>query len=619
LTGKRVSSNLVALLFLVVCIPIVAQSVTSHAIALHGTPKYPASFKHFDYVNPLAPKGGQIKIMGHGTFDTLNPYTLRGLSPFNSPGLYMFGPFELSEPLMVGSSGYAPSGDEAQSAYGLIAESVEFPEDRSWALFTLRPEARFHDGSAITADDVVFSFNTLVKHGSPIYAQKYIDVESVKKVAIHQVLFTFKGEDTRALPLRAGELQVLSKAFWEGRDFEKSILDYPLTSGPYRIKSIEAGRSLVFERVKDYWGRNLPVNVGRYNFDEIRVDFYRDLDVALEAFKSGDFDVFLEYTSRNWATAYDFPALNDGHVIKEELEHQEAAGSQAYFLNNRRKLFEHIKVRKALGLMFDFEWTKKALFYGAYTRNNTWFPNTELAAPKLPSEAELSLLEPFRDQLPEQLFTLAFISPVTDGTGNIRSNQREALRLFAEAGWVIRDGKMVNGKTGERFVFEVLEEENRSVRILLPFKQNLAKIGVELNVRMVDRAQYKARLDQFDFDMVTFVLPQTLSPGPEIREYFHSESANTPGMRNYAGIENPVADALIGQALAANGREELVTIVNALDRVLMWNYYTIPQWHNSSHRVARWDIFGKPPYHPPYSFNFRDWWWDKNKAAKLGR
>lgn len=595
-------------LLLLTALPVRSEITIAHAIALHGEPKYPTGFEHFDYVNPQAPKGGIVRLMASGTFDTFNPYTLKGISPFMSPGFSRWGVFELNEPLMVGTGQYATSGDEAQTAYGLIAQSIEYPEDRSWAIFNLRPEARFHDGSPITADDVIFSFNTLIKHGHPRYAQNYQDVEKAEKLAIRRVKFTFKGTDTRAMPLRVGELPVLSKAFWQGRNFEKSLLEPPLGSGPYKLVDFEIGRTVVFERVKDYWGKSLAVNQGRYNFDRVSFDYYRDLHVAFEAFKSAEFDVYVEHISSNWATGYDFPALNDGKVIKLEIKHDIPTGYQAFFFNTRRDIFNDIRVREAIGLMFDYEWLNRSIFSNAYTRNHSYFPNTELASRNEPSPEELTLLTPYREQLPAALFNGAYQPPVTDGKGTLRSQQRKALKLLKEAGWQIRNNQMVNQKTGQALVFEVLFDQPSFAKVLLPFKRNLQRIGIDMQLRSVDRAQFKNRLTSFDFDMIVEVLVHGLSPSYELKLYFHSAQVNTPGALNYSGVNHPVVDKLVENIISAPSRDQLLHSIRALDRVLLWNHYTIPQYHLDYHRVAYWNKFGRPEVSPPYAFNFRDWW-----------
>lgn len=590
-----------------------SEILVSHAVALHGTPKYPANFSHFDYVNPHAPKGGTIRLMGVGTFDTLNPYTLKGLPPY----LSLWGVFGLNEPLMVGSGQYSPSGDEPQTAYGLIAESIEYPENRRWVIFNLRAEARFHDGSPITADDVVFSYQTLVEKGHPRFQQMYQDVKSVKKLGPKRVKFTFSGEDTRALPLRVGELPVLSKAFWQNRDFEKALMEPPLGSGPYRLVDFEPGRRLKFVRVKDYWGKELPVNRGRYNFDTVIFDYYRDLHVAFEAFKSGEFDVYRDYISSNWATGYDFPALQRGDVIKLEIDHDIPTGYQAFFFNTRRELFKDIRVREAIAQMFDFEWLNRAIFFNAYQRNRSFFPNTELAASGMPTPEELTLLEPYRANLPAHLFETPFETPVTNGKGTLRKQQRKALKLLKEAGWQIKNNQMINIKTGEPLVFEVLFDQPSFAKVLLPFKRNLKRIGIDMQLRSVDRTQFKNRLDHFNYDMMVEVLVHTLSPSYELKLYFHSEQRNMPGARNYSGIAHPAVDGLIEEIINAPSREQLITRTRALDRVLLWHHYSIPQYHLDYHRIALWNKFGRPSVSPPYVFNFRDWWWDNTRVARL--
>lgn len=610
------SLSLVAILLLL-SLPSYAEIIKSHAIALHDEPKYPASFTHFDYVNPSAPKGGHVRLMGSGTFDTLNPYTLKGISPFWSPGLSRWGIFELNEPLMVGTGLYAPSGDEPQTAYGLIAESIEYPEDRRWAIFNLHPDARFHNGTPITADDVLFSYHILVGKGHPRFGQMYQDVEKVEKLGPRRVKFSFKGEDTRALPLRAGELPVLSKAFWQERDFEKSLMEPPLGSGPYRLVSFEAGRKLNFERVEDYWGKDLPVNKGRYNFDTVTFDYYRDLHVAFEAFKSSEFDVYREYISSNWAKGYDFPALNKGDVLKLEIDHNIPTGYQAFFFNTRRDIFKDVRVREAIAQMFDFEWMNRSIFFNAYRRNSTFFPNTELASSGSPSTEELALLAPYRENLPGELFNKAFTPPVTDGKGTLRAQQRQALKLLKEAGWQIKDNRMVNQQTGEPFVFEVLFDQPSFAKVLLPFKRNLKRIGIDMQLRSADRTQFKNRLDHFDFDMMVEVLVHGLTPSYELKLYFHSEQVDTPGARNYSGVNHPAVDSLVEQIINAPSREQLLSSARALDRVLLWHHYSIPQYHLDYHRIAHWNKFGRPEVSPPYTFNFRDWWLDKEKAAAL--
>ena len=585
-----------------------AEITRSHGIALYGDLKYPASFSYFDYVNPDAPKGGNIRLMSTGSFDTLNPYTLKGISPANTPGIYHFGVSELNETLLVGSGEYAKSGDEPQSAYGLIAESVEYPEDRSWVIFNINPKARFHNGDPITADDVLFSFNTLMEQGHPRFQNQYKDVSKVEKLSNLRVKFSFSAADNRSMPLRAGELPILSKNYWQGRDFTKNGMNAPLGSGPYRVAKVDPGRMIRFERAKDYWGKDLPVNRGRYNFDSVTYDFYRDLTVAFQAFKAHEYDAHYEYISSNWKSGYDFPARDNGEVKQLEIRHRIPANVQAFFFNTRRELFKDVRVRQAIGLMFDFEWLNRSLFAGAYTRTRSYFDNTELASTGVPKGAELALLEPYRDQLPANLFTEPFRLSKTRGDGNLRKQQRAALKLLAEAGWNIQGGKLIHQKTAQRFSFTLLSDQPSFAKVLLPFKKNLERIGINVVIRTVDRSHYKRQLDEFDFDMAVFSLGQSSSPSHEMREYFHSRLADINGNRNYAGIKNPVIDALVDQLIASNSRAQLVERARALDRVLLWNHYVIPQYHINYHRLAIWDRFGIPKTVPDYRLGFENWW-----------
>ncbi len=610
LSRRRRRRTVAAFLLVLAAAPAstLGETIRAHGIALHGDLKYPSDFTHFDHVNPDAPRGGSVTLMGHGTFDSLNPYILKGRSPFNSPGLYAYGITELNETLLVGTGSYSSSGDEAQSAYGLIAESLEYPPDRSWVIFNLRPEAHFHDGTPITADDVVFSYNVLLEHGHPRFRNIYRNVAAVEKLGRLQVKFTFSGEDNRMMPLRAGELPVMSKRHWEGRDFSRASLEPPLLSGPYRVSAVKPGHSVTFERVRDFWGRDLPVYRGRYNFDRVHVDFYRDLTVALEAFKSGAYDVHLEYISRNWKSAYDHPAVRDGRIVKEEIPHQVAQGSQAFFFNTRREKFKDRRVREALGYLFDYEWTNRNIFSDAYTRSQTYFPNSELAARGLPSAGELAILAPYREQLPEELFTREFKLPVTDGSGQIRKNQRAALRLLRAAGWELTDGRMVHTVSGRPFEIEMLIYQASTARVVQPWRKNLERVGIRMDIRTVDTTQFKQRLDNFDFDITIYSLPQSLSPGYEQREYFHSSTADIKGQRNLVGVRHPVVDRLVDLVISAPDRPSLVTRVRALDRVLLWEHYSIPHWHIGYHRIAYWNRFERPAVQPKYNLGFENWW-----------
>jgi microcin C transport system substrate-binding protein len=580
-----------------------AQDVApAHGVAMHGDLKYGPDFEHFDYVNPNAPKGGTVTFASIGTFDTLNPFIIKGAK---ADGLGF-----LFETLTVQSE------DEPFSEYGLLAESIEIPEDRSWVAFTLRPEARWHDGKPVTVEDVIFSFDTLKEKGLPFYRAYYKNVIKAEPAGERRVKFTFEETTNRELPLILGQLPILPKHYYENVEFDKTALQPPLGSGPYRIKSLEPGRRIVYERVTDYWGADLPVSRGFYNFDEIRYEYYRDANVALEAFKAGGYDVRVENTSKFWATAYAGPMFEAGWITKEEIPHELGTGMQGFVFNTRRPLFEDPRVRQALAYAFDFEWTNRTIMYGQYDRTQSYFSNTELAAEGLPSEAELELLEPFRDQLPEEVFTEAYQAPSTDGEGGIRQNLRTALRLLGEAGWRVEGGKLVNAE-GQPFRFEILLNGPSFERHTLPFIQNLKRLGIEATVRAIDPAQYQNRLDEFDFDMVVGSFGQSLSPGNEQREYWGSEAADIRGSRNVIGIKDPVVDHLIDRIIEAPTREDLVTATRALDRVLLWGHYVIPHWHSRTFRVAYWNKFDRPETTPPYGLPLFSWWVDPVKVAEV--
>ena len=582
-----------------------AEEVTPrHGIAMHGDPKYGPDFQHFDYVNPDAPKGGTVRLSAIGTYDTLNPYTLRGVS---AAGLgYLF------EALMVGSQ------DEAFSEYGLIAETVEMPEDRSWVAFNLRPEARFHDGKPITAEDVIWSFQTLKEKGDPFYRAYYANVAKAEVVGERKVKFTFEPGDNRELPLIMGQLPVLPKHYWEGREFEKTTLEVPVGSGPYRVESFDAGRSITYVRDPDYWGKDLAVMRGFNNFERIRYDYYRDSTVALEAFKAGTVDFRQENNSKLWATAYDAPQVKSGQIQLLTVPHEIPTGMQGFAMNLRRPLFQDRKVRQALGYAFDFEWSNKNLFYGQYTRTDSYFSNSELASRGLPEGEELAILEKHRGRVPEELFTTPYVPPATDGSGNNRQNLRKAAELLKEAGWTVQGGRLVNAQ-GQPFDFEILLSSPDFERIAQPFARALERLGIAARIRTVDPAQYETRMESYDYDMTVEVFGQSLSPGNEQRDFWGSASADIPGGRNTIGIKDPVVDELVNLVIAAPSRESLVARTRALDRVLLWGHYIIPHWHIRSFRVAFWDMFGRPAEFPKYGFAFDAWWVDQQKQAALGR
>jgi microcin C transport system substrate-binding protein len=578
--------------------------VNGPALSMYGDLKYPPGFKHFQYVNPAAPKGGDVKMAAFGTFDTLNPFTLKGVA---AAGLG-----EMFDTLMIGST------DEAFSQYGHVAETIETPADRSWVAFTVRPQARFHDGTPMTADDVIWTFETLKTKGQPFYRSYYANVARAEKLGERKVKFSFSPGDNRELPLILGQLPVLSKAYWGKRDFEKTTLEPPLGSGAYKIESFEAGRSITYRRVKDYWGAKLPVKVGTDNFDTIRYDYYRDTNVAIEAFKAGQYDLRLENVAKNWATAYTGPAVTQGMIKKEEIKNEIPTGMQGFVFNTRRPAFQDARVRRALGYTFDFEWTNKNLFYGAYTRTKSYFSNSELASSGLPGPDELAVLEPFRGKVPDDVFTKEYKPPVTDGSGNVRDGAREALRLLGEAGWTVKGGRLVNAR-GEPLAFEILIDDPTWERIVLPFVKNLERLGVAARVRTVDAAQYQKRIDEYDFDMVVSVWRQSLSPGNEQRDFWGSAAARTPGTRNLAGIRDPSVDRLIELLIQAPDRKALVARTRALDRVLLWGFYVIPHFHLQAFRAAYWDRFARPAVAPKYAFGFDTWWIDPRKDAALQR
>jgi microcin C transport system substrate-binding protein len=579
-------------------------TTVGHGMSMYGDLKYGPGFKHFAYVNPEAPKGGTVRLGAIGTFDTLNPFILKGV-----PAV---GLGEIFDTLTV------PSQDEPFARYGLVAETMEVPADRTWVTFTLRPEARFHDGSPMTPEDVIWTFETLRARGRPFYRSYYAQVARVEKVGERKVKFSFTPGDNRELPLIVAELPVLSKAYWTARDFDKTTLEPPLGSAAYRVDAVEAGRSITFRRVNDYWGARLPVNVGRDNFDVLRIDYYRDTTVALEAFKGGQYDFRQENVAKNWATAYATPAVTQGLIRREQIRNEVPTGMQAFVFNTRRPMFADRRVRQALAHAFDFEWTNKNLFFGAYTRTRSYFSNSELASSGLPGPDELRALEPLRGKVPEEVFTKEYVPSATDGSGVIREGAREALRLLAEAGWTVKGQRLVNAR-GEPLAFEILLSDSTWERIALPFVKNLERLGVAARVRVVDSAQYQKRTEDFDFDVTVEVFGQSLSPGNEQRDFWGSAAADTKGSRNVIGIKDPAVDRLIDLVIQAPDRKSLIARTRALDRVLLWGHYVIPHWHIQAWRVAYWDRFSRPAVAPKYALGFDTWWVDAQKEAALQR
>jgi microcin C transport system substrate-binding protein len=614
-------------------------------LTMYGTAKYAPGFAHFDYVNPAAPKGGTLKLNHTGNFDSLNPYILKGVA---APGV----------PDFVFQSLMTPSYDEPQSYYPLIAKSVAIAPDRSYADFFLNPKARWHDGKPITSADVVFSFNILKSEGHPVYRVLYKPIEKAVAVTPHQVRFYFSDREHRELPLIAASMPIVPKHYYASVAFNKTTLIPPLGSGPYKITGVEAGRSITFSRVKDYWGRNLPTQKGLYNFDEIRFDVYRDDVVALEGIKSGQFDYYEEYIARNWATAYNIEAVTRGELLKLKIPHKIPRGMQGFLFNLRRDKFADRRVREAIGLTLDFEWMNHRLFYDAYTRSSSFFQNTEFMAESIPQGAELKLLEPFRcdtpsprrgkdgrgalsgtalppnapsphndpanrlrlplrgredkagnDCLPPALFTEPFRVPTTDGTGVARENLIRAQALLNEAGWVMRDGVRVNAKTGEPLIIEFLMTQRTFERVISIMRKNLKRLGIASSFRYVDASQYQKRIDRRDFDIVSIWWNQgQFYPGAEQFAFWHSSQAAIEGSQNLGGAKNPAVDRLVERILNAQSLEELRTAARALDRVLLWEFYVIPHWHLSAWRIVHWDKFGKPNIQPAYNAAIYSWW-----------
>ncbi len=579
-----------------------------HALAMHGEPKYGPDFANYEYADPNAPKTGDIRLASIGTFDSLNPYILEG----NSPGGVLEERFY--EYLAVSAR------DEPFTEYGLLAEAMQMPEDRKWVAFRLRQEARWSDGSPVTADDVVFSFNTIMEKGHPFYKDYWADVKEAVKVDERTVRFNFEPETiNRELPLIMGQLPVFQKAWWESRQFDAVSLEIPVSSGPYKIDpaGLREGSSIVLVRDPNYWGASLPVNVGRHNFDRMQWDFYRDSAVALEAFKAGEYDWRYENSSKQWATAYDFPALREGKVVKEEIPNESDNGMQGWVFNTRRDFFKDKRVREALALAFDFEFANKNLMYDMYTRCNSYFSNSELGASGLPEAAELEILEPHRDKLPPEVFTTEWQPPSTGGTEEgLRANLAKAVQLLEDAGWTVQDGKLVD-QAGKPMEFEILLSDTGWERLTGPYIDNLKKLGVEATMRTVDQAQYEERVEQFDFDMIVHLWGQSESPGNEQRNYWSCNSAETKGSANYAGICDPVVDALIDRVIAARSREDLVAATRALDRVLLWGFYLVPHWYIDYDRVAYWKVLARPEISPKYGVDLTTWFANTAEAAAI--
>ena len=624
---------LAPLLLLVVSVAATAEP--RHGHSAFGALKYPAGFSHFDYVNPQAPKGGRLSQVGTGartTFDSFNPFILKGDA---AQGIEVL----MFESLMVRAQ------DEPDTVYGLIASTVDVAADRKSAEFALRAQARFADGTPVTAADVCFSFETLRSKGHPSYRSQLRDVTGCEALAPDRVRYQFQGSETRDLVSTVAELPVLSKAFYAANNFEETSFTPPLGSGPYAIGDYKHGTFVSFRRRPDHWSRDLNVNRGRWNFDEIRYEYFRDRTAALESFKAGDYDLREEFTARDWATAYDIPQVRDGRIVRVTLADESPSGAQGFFLNTRQPKLRDARVRAALDLAFDFEWMNKNLFYGLYARTASYFENSDMKAAGLPSADELALLEPFRDKLDAKVFGEPYTPPVTDGSGADRKRLREAVKLLAEAGWTIRtetledagcgvicrsfrmlglgnartEQVLRNGR-GDTLDLEFLSADPTTERILNPYVQGLKLLGIRASVRRVDAAQYQRRVKAFEFDIAIQRFVMRLTPGPELYNFFGTQAARTDGSFNLAGIADPVIDALIAKVLEARSRDDLVTATRALDRVLRAGHYWVPHWFKASHHLAYWDKLGRPTTKPKYDRGVLDtWWYDSEKAARLAR
>lgn len=583
-----------------------------HGISVFGDLKYGPDFTHFDYADPKAPKGGTYVEWTFQVFDNLNPFILKGIAPRVVSD--SFGITHTFATLMERAE------DEPDALYAYVAETVERDPAGRFVRFRLRETARFHDGTPIRAEDVVTTFDLLKTKGHPSFRISLRDVAKAEAEGPLAVRFDFAAEATRDLPLTVAGLPVLSKAEMAGRNFEETSLTPLLGSGPYRVERADAGRSITYRRVENWWGADLPVNRGRWNYDTIRTEVFRDRDVAREAFFAGAYDFREEFTARSWVTGYDKPPVKDGRIQRLTLPDNTPSGFQAFFFNLRRDRFKDARVRQAIGLAFDFEWTNKNLFNGQYARSSSIFQNSELAATGAPGPAELRLLEPLRDRVPAEVFGPAYVPAASDGSGTPRENLRQAVALLQAAGWRTRDGKLTHEKTGERFRLEYLTFEPSFERIIQPMIRNLERLGIEATIRTIDPSQYELRMRSFDYDITTRRTASPLTPGIELRNFWRSDYAATEGSLNLGGVQDPAVDALVEAVISARDRPALIAAARALDRVIMWNHYGVPQWYKGVHTIAFWDKFGRPALQPKYGLGVVDTWWvDPVKDRALSR
>lgn len=594
----RVSFSVSILFFSLISIAI-AEPKPVHGVAMHGSLKYPSSFAHFDYVNPDAPKGGTLRLsVRSNSFDSFNPFVVKGVSAAGVSNLY--------QSLTVHSE------DEAFSEYGLIAEKIVLPDDRSWVSFHIHPDARFSDDSPITAEDVKYSFEMLTGHerAKPFYAAYYGDVEEVTVDGKLKITFKFKNGLNKELPLILGQMPILSKSYWEKADFGTANLDIPVGNGPYVVSKFDPGRSITYKRNPNYWAKDLPAAKGKYNFDKIVYEYYSDNTVSLEAFKAGEYDYRTETTARNWATQYEGKLFDSEELIKEEVEHERPAGMQAFVMNTRKPYLADSRVRAALSYAFDFEWTNQNLFNSQYKRTSSFFENSELASSGLPSGEELKILEKYKSQLPEEVFTQEFTVPSTEKPSSLRSNLRTGMKLLKDAGFNVKDGVRIDA-SGKPFELEFLMYQKDFERVVQPFIKNLERMGIKARIKVVDTTQYINRLRSYDFDVFVGGFGQSDSPGNEQREYWHSSKVDVTGARNYAGVNSPVVDELIEMVISAPNRESLIQRTRALDRVLLWGHYVVPNWYNPFDRIAYRNTLARPQV-TPKSGVYIDAWWSKN-------
>ena len=584
---------IILFLFFNINVSIASDENYEHAISVFNEIKYKNNFKHFDYVNPNAPKKGVIKLAERGTFDSLNQFILKGLPAIGLDNIY--------DSLLVTSL------DEPLTAYGLIAKGMKVSEDNTSITFFLNQNAVWHDNNPVTSYDIEWTFNTILEKGHPSYKSYYSDIKSIEIIDKYTIKNNKKNDNNRELPIIIGQMKILPKHFWKDKKFDSSVLSIPLGSGPYKIKEVNLGKNITYERIKDHWAQKLPVNIGHNNFNEIHYDYYRDSNVMIEALKANEYDFRSENISKEWATAYN-DLKNNTAFIKEEIDHELPQGMQAFIYNMRKDIFNNLELRKALALAFDFEWTNKTLFYGQYIRSSSYFSNSDLASSGIPSKEEMTTIKKLKNKVPKEILTEIYNPGKTDGSGNSRKNLRKAIQILKEANYKL-ENKILKDSDGRQIKFEILLISPAFERIVGPFIKNLKKLGVEANIRIVDTAQYKNRLDSYDFDMVVMARGQSLNPGNEQRNFWSSKSANINGSANWIGIKNKTVDELIELIIQAPNRKKLIIYTKLLDRVLLHNHYVIPHWHIKMWRVAYWDNIKRPDNLPKYSLGFPETWW----------